>query len=120
MRKKENKSVLIIDDEQDICFLLGNLLKQKRYNVEIAHTLRDGFIKLGQSHPQFLFLDVHLPDGSGLELLKTIKQDYPDLKIIMISAFDGITERKKASENGASAYLSKPLNQQSVLQTLDN
>src|SRR5690242_8563736 len=118
MLRNPHFKVLIIDDEQDICFLLRNLLEKQKYDVKISHTLRDGFIKLGEYHPQILFLDINLPDGSGLELLKTIKTDYPDMKIIMISAYDGWVERNKAKENGADAYLSKPLNKELVLETL--
>ena len=118
MEKIPNQKALIIDDEQDICFLLKNLLSKHHFDVRIAHTLREGFHKLGDCLPQLLFLDLNLPDGSGLDLLKTLKHDHPELKIIMISAQDGTLERNRAKEYGAAAYLSKPLNKQVILENI--
>jgi DNA-binding response OmpR family regulator len=113
-----NSKALIIDDEPDICFLLKNLLQKEHFDVKVSHTLRDGIINLGEYSPQILFLDVNLPDGSGLELLKTIKHDNPRLKIVMISAYDGFLERNKAMESGANFFLSKPLKKDLILDTL--
>jgi DNA-binding response OmpR family regulator len=114
-----NFKALIIDDEPDICFLLKNLLQKRKFDVKISHTLRDGLINIGEFSPQILFLDVNLPDGSGLELLKTIKHDNPQLKVVMISAYDGYLERNKAKENGANFFLSKPLDKELILDALD-
>ncbi len=104
------RPALIIDDEKDICFLLGKVLSEKKFTVHIANNLSDGLAMLKSKKPSVLFLDIRLPDGSGLETLKEIRVQHPLLKIVMMSAYDGLNERKKAMESGADLFLGKPLN----------
>jgi len=112
-------TVLIIDDEPDICFLLGNMLKQKSFVPVIANTLTEGIDKLKKHMPSLLFLDIHLPDGSGLDILGGIKKDFPALKIIMMSAYDGAREKSRAIEEGADIFISKPLSRDLIAESLD-
>lgn len=113
-----SQAVLIIDDEKDICFLLGNLLTEKKYAVNIANTLSDGLAKLIEVKPSVLFLDIRLPDGSGLDAVSSIRKENPLLRIIMMSAYDGKNERTKAIELGADFFIGKPLNRDIINQTL--
>ncbi|MEO8086920.1 MAG: response regulator [Bacteroidota bacterium] len=110
--------VLIIDDEPDICFLLSNLLKQKTFETLIASTLAEGIKMLKQFSPGLLFLDIHLPDGSGLDALPAIKRDFPDIKIIMMSAYDGVKERSIAMNAGVNVFIGKPLNFEMITESL--
>jgi two-component system response regulator PilR (NtrC family)/two-component system KDP operon response regulator KdpE len=115
----DNATVLIVDDEPDICFLLGTMLKQKSFNTVIANTLTEGLNKLKQHTPSLLFLDIHLPDGSGLDIIRGAKKDFPKLKIIMMSAYDGPKERSKALEEGADIFISKPLSRDLITESLE-
>ena len=112
-------TVLIIDDEPDICFLLGNMLKQKSFVPVIANTLKEGLDKLNKHMPGLLFLDIHLPDGSGLDSLGGIKKNFPSLKIIMMSAYDGAREKTRAIEEGADIFISKPLSRELITESLE-
>lgn len=114
-----NRTVLIVDDEPDICFLLGNMLKQKSFVPVIANTLTEGIDKLKKHLPTLLFLDIHLPDGSGLDILSGIKKEFPSLKIIMMSAYDGPRERTRAIEEGADIFISKPLSRDLIAESLE-
>ena len=105
-----SKSVLIIDDEADICFLLSNILKERNIKASYANTLGDGINKIISLKPHILFLDINLPDGSGLDAIVKIKELAPEIKIIIISAYDSSKERAAAFEQGANMFLSKPLN----------
>ncbi len=109
---------LIIDDEIDICVLLSGLLKQMGIKATFSVSLSDGEKSLSNSTFNLLFLDNNLPDGSGLERLPEIKEKYPLLNIIMISAFDGDKEREFADENGALDFIGKPLSGNSIKSTL--
>lgn len=100
--------VLIIDDEVGILSLLSRFLKKKGFEVFTAESLREGKNQLGKINPDFLFLDVNLPDGNGLENLPEVKESFPSLSIIMMSAFDHGEMRSKAKSKGALAFLSKP------------
>jgi len=115
----ENLTVLIVDDEPDICFLLGNMLKQKMFTTVIANTLSEGLDKLKKFTPSLLFLDIHLPDGSGLDFIRGAKKDFPLMKIIMMSAYDGPKEQSRAMEEGADIFISKPLSRDLIEQSVE-
>jgi two-component system, OmpR family, KDP operon response regulator KdpE len=110
--------VLIVDDEHDICFLLGRMFRKKNYVVAIANTLTDGLAQLIEIKPSILFLDINLPDGSSLDALKNIRKENPTVKIIVMSANDGPGEQKQAFDNGADLFISKPIDKEVINQTL--
>jgi DNA-binding response OmpR family regulator len=104
------QTILIIDDEPEIVSLLTRVLKKQGFVVHSAHTLGEGWKSLTMVHPDIIFLDINLPDGNGLNKLSEIKQTYPSVKVVMISAFDMEEYRKIATDNGAFTFLSKPFN----------
>jgi two-component system, OmpR family, response regulator len=112
------KKALIIDDELDICMLLKGILKPIGIDVQYSTTLQEGIKNLSTESYGILFLDNNLPDGSGLERMSMIKKDHPALKIIMISAYDGESERKQAKENGAIDFIGKPFSTRIIKEKL--
>lgn len=113
------ENILIVDDEADISFLLAGLLRAKSHNAVYANSLAQGFEKLKQITPGILFLDINLPDGSGLEAIRQFRALVPSVKIIMISAYDGAAERSKAEAEGANAFISKPFAPKDVYSAID-
>jgi two-component system KDP operon response regulator KdpE len=110
-RGKKGPFILIIDDEPDICRLLQLSLVKHGYSVKYVHALTEGLQYLQQhQQPDILFLDIHLPDGSGLEAIPDIKMKCPALPVITISAYDNGMEKQKALKAGASYFLAKPFN----------
>lgn len=115
------KRILIIDDEADICLLLSGLLRRLGYQPTCAHFIEEGRQCLNSQQFDAIFLDLNLPDGLGFDLLPAIKEDQANAKIIMISAFDGQAERRRATEQGANYFIGKPFTRRSVemaLQTI--
>lgn len=115
------KRVLIIDDETDICLLLSGLLRRLGYQPTCAHFIEEGRQCLSSQQFDAIFLDLNLPDGLGFDLLPLIQANQTDVKVIMISAFDGQAERRRATEQGASYFIGKPFTRRSVemaLQTM--
>jgi DNA-binding NtrC family response regulator len=111
--------VLIIDDEADICYLLSTLLKQKNLEPEYVNTLSDAALALKKDTPQIIFLDNHLPDGLGLNFIEYIKQHYPSIKIIMITAHDTAADRQRALTEGADYFIGKPFTRDNVYKAVD-
>ncbi len=112
--------ILIIDDEKDICFLLGMILKQKtNENSRFVNSLSEAKKALAEDHPSLVFLDNHLPDGLGVNYVGYIKEKYPETKIIMISAHDTAADKKLAITRGADAFIGKPFNRAEIYNTVD-
>lgn len=115
------RRVLIVDDEADICLLLSGLLRRLGYQPTCAHLIEEGRQCLSSQQFDAVFLDLNLPDGVGFDLLSLIRQQPTNTKIIMISAFDGQAERRRATEQGADYFIGKPFTRLSVetaLQTI--
>ncbi len=117
------KRVLIVDDETDICLLLSGLLRRLGYQPTCAHFIEEGRQCLSTQRFDAVFLDLNLPDGLGFDLLPSIKEKQDQAKVIMISAFDGQAERRRATEQGADYFIGKPFTRRSVemaLQTIQD
>jgi two-component system OmpR family response regulator len=115
----DTNKVLIVDDEMDICYLLSGMLKQRNFLTGFVNTLSDAVIALQNDTPSILFLDNHLPDGFGLDFIPFIKKNYPEVKVIMITAHDGAVERKQAYDGGVDLFVAKPLNRKLINDAID-
>ena len=96
----QHLEALIIDDEKDICFLHGSLLKKRNIRSKFVNTLRDAANLLELNEPEVIFLDNHLPDGMGLNFIGYIKRFHPLTKIVMITAYDTIMDKQRAFKEG--------------------
>ena len=105
---RNNFSILIVDDETNLLENLYNFLKDKGFKkVYTAKNLKESRFKLGNFKIDLVVLDLMLPDGSGFDLLKEIRKT-SDMAVIILSALDGIDDRKEGFENKADDYLVKP------------
>jgi two-component system, OmpR family, response regulator CpxR len=100
--------LLLIDDDIELCELLGRWLEQEGFRVSACHDGQSARQQLAAQVPDAVVLDVMLPDGSGLELLKQLRSDYPDLPVLMLSARGEPLDRILGLELGADDYLAKP------------
>ena len=115
----DTNKVLIVDDELDICYLLSGMLKQRNFLTGFVNTLSDAVVALQNDPPAIIFLDNHLPDGFGLDFIPYIKKNYPEVKVIMITAHDGAVERRQAYEGGVDLFVAKPLNRKMINDAID-
>lgn len=101
--------VLLVDDDLDLCALLAAWLEQDGFRIETLHDTRSALQRLEQQPlPEVVVLDVMLPDGNGLELLRTLRAEHPGLPVLMLSARGEPTDRILGLELGADDYLAKP------------
>jgi DNA-binding NtrC family response regulator len=105
-------TVLIVDDEQEICVLLATIIRKKNMLPHYVHTVNAAIEAVNDKHPSLLFLDINLPDGNGLELLSELNKKFPSMKIVIISAYDSFKD--KAMSSGAYDFLPKPFSKDSV------
>jgi len=108
-------SILVIDDEAEIREGLELLLKTEGYQVSMADTGQSGLLRLGEQPFDLLLLDVSLPDRNGIELLKDIRRQNPNLPIVLITAYGSIEMARAAFKSGAMDYITKPWSNDELL-----
>jgi two-component system KDP operon response regulator KdpE len=102
-----NAEILVIDDELQICKLLAITLESNDFNVTLAHTGKGGVITAANHPPDLIILDLGLPDMSGHDVLKKLREWYFK-PILILSVQNDEVNVIKALDNGANDYLSKP------------
>jgi two-component system KDP operon response regulator KdpE len=102
-----NAEILVIDDELQICKLLEITLESNEFNVSVAHTGKEGIINAANHPPDLILLDLGLPDISGHEVLRKLREWYYK-PIIILSVQHDEVNIIQALDNGANDYLSKP------------
>ncbi len=116
--KTQIKNILIIDDEKDLCQLLGDTLSSRGYNVESANTRREAMSSLKSRSPDLVFLDLKLPDGDGTKLISKIKKINPDTVVNVISAYGSEDAKEKAMELGVNRFIDKPFSEEAILRSI--
>lgn len=100
--------VLIVEDESKICRLMSEYLNLKGHDVIHHMNGEEAIAWLGENHADVILLDIVMPDISGLEFLRKIKEMGVTSKVVMISALRDASTIGKALDLGAEAYLTKP------------
>ena len=102
-------TILIVDDEKDVCEMLERYLKSKGYDISSANDGREALEKVKTFKPQVVLLDIRMPNMSGMECLKNIKRDYPDTEVIMATAVKDMEPAIACMKEGAYGYQTKPI-----------
>ncbi len=113
-------SILAVDDEQNLLELLITVLGKRGFKVKTALSGIEALRLLDQESFQLALLDLKMGPLNGVQLLKEIKDRRPVIKVIMMTAYPTSETRMKASENGASAYLTKPVDLQKLVDTINS
>jgi DNA-binding NtrC family response regulator len=108
-------SILVVDDECEIREGLELLLKTEGYQVSSADTGQSGLTQLGERPFDLLLLDVSLPDRNGIEMLKDIRRQDPDLPVVLITAYGSIEMARAAFKSGVMDYITKPWSNDELL-----
>lgn len=103
------KSILVIDDDTIITDSLCEFLSLEGFQTEGVETIKDATSRLDEKRYNLVITDVNLPDGNGLDLLETIKKQYPQTVVIVITGYGTIDSAVKAIKQGAYEYLTKPI-----------
>jgi DNA-binding NtrC family response regulator len=100
--------ILIIDDERIIIDSCFRILKNDDYQLDAVQDGFEGLQKIDESHYDIVILDIMMPKMDGLEVLRRIKEGYPDIDVIMITGLSQIETAVKSMKLGAFDYLPKP------------
>ena len=101
-------SVWVVDDDQSIRWVLEKALTREGFEVRLFATARECLVALDAGRPAALLSDIRMPGESGIELLQAAKRRYPDLPIVIMTAFSDLESAVSAFQGGAFEYLPKP------------
>jgi len=105
---KQTFGILVVDDERTLRYALKEGLSEEGYRVETAGDLSEALAFLNREEFHLALLDQKLPDGNGLEFLREIRTRYPDMQVVMMTAFGKFENAVEATKAGCFDYIGKP------------
>ena len=114
----EKASILIVDDDKNVCQSLASLLERHGYGIETAATGQEAIEKARHRVFNMALLDIKLPDTDGIELIPPLRETHPDMAVIIITGYASLDTAVHALNKGASAYVPKPFSKEQVLATV--
>ena len=100
--------ILVVEDESSLADIIANKLKKEKYDVDISLNGEEGLDKVLSGIYDLIILDIMLPKITGIEILKEIKDNDIDTKVIMLTAKASIDDKLLGFKNGANDYITKP------------
>lgn len=116
--EKQNKSILIIDDDKYIQQVFTRILRKRGYHTDSAETGQEALEKLQDQRYDIALIDLKLPDTNGTDLISRIHATHPSMIKIAITGFPSLEDATKVIDRGASAYLVKPVKSEELLRII--
>lgn len=115
------KNVLIVDDSRTSRRILKDILERAGYNiVGEAINGKEGVTAYAKLLPDIVTMDITMPEMDGIEALRQIKKDFPDSRIVMITAAGQKDKMMEAIKHGATEFVSKPFVEETVIEALEH
>ena len=114
----EDRSLLLLDDDQALRTRLGRALESRGFEVTTVSSVAEANEALRTKQPAFAVLDMRLEDGNGLKVVETIRERRDDARIVMLTGYGAIATAVAAVKAGAVDYLSKPADADDVVKAL--
>jgi DNA-binding response OmpR family regulator len=120
----KSQSIVVVDDEEDLCKILEIALRIRDFRVHLAHNGLDGLAMVRKVKPVLLITDVKMPKMNGYELVQAVRSDHniSDTKIIMITSLTedtGKTDEQWRDSLGVDGFFTKPYETSKLLSTID-
>ncbi len=115
----EKPRVLVVDDEEALRYLLSTELAAEGYDVETAGDGDEAIETIKQKDYDVVLLDIKMPRVDGFEVLRFIKQNKPEIKVIMLTAYADVKNAIEALKLGASDFVSKPYDLEDILTSIN-
>jgi len=113
-------TILIIDDEKEICESIQMILEYEGYSVDYSTSALKGLNLIEEKQISCLLLDIQMPEMNGFEVLKKVKDTTPSLSVIIISAHGSVENAVKATRLGAFDFIEKPIDRDKLLISVRN
>jgi len=113
------QKILVVDDEESVCKSVSKILSRKGFVVDAAMTADDAVRRIKETSFDLVITDLMMPKTDGMELLRIIRDHYPELNVIMITGYASIESAVKAVKLGAAGYLPKPFTPDELMAVTD-
>lgn len=113
------KKILIIEDDVSFCLMMKTFLTKKGFEVFNAFSFKEATVILKDQQLDLVLTDVRLPDSDGIEILKYIKEVNPAIQVILMTGYTDIKTAVNVMKMGAFDYVSKPINSDEILHTIN-
>jgi two-component system response regulator AtoC len=110
--------LLLVDDDEAACRMLAEVLERESYEVVQAHSVAEGQEQLSRIGFQAVLTDLRMPGASGLDLLRHVREEYPDTLVLVLTAFGDAAAAGEAIRAGAYDFISKPYELPTIRATL--
>ncbi len=116
---KTKERILVIDDDKSILRTFTRILQKNSYEIDVAETGKEGIEKSKEQHYDLALIDIRLPDMDGTDVLIKMKKTMPEAVKIMITGFPSLETGVKALDEGADAYLVKPVKPEELIALIE-
>jgi len=117
--EKGKNRILVVDDDKSILRTFTRILQKNGYEIEVAETGKEAIEKSKKKRYNLALIDIRLPDMDGTDLLVKLQKTMQDAVKIMITGFPSLETGVKALDEGADAYLVKPVKPEELLALID-
>jgi two-component system, response regulator RegA len=114
----EDKSLLLVDDDEAFVRRLARAMEKRGFEVEVAETVQAGRSIAMTRPPAYAVVDLRLEDGNGLDVVEALRDKRPDSRIVVLTGYGAIATAVAAVKIGATDYLSKPADANDVTAAL--
>ena len=108
MSKNQPKTVWVVDDDVSICWVLEKALSKKGYQVEVFRSVKPLLLALKNHKPDVVLSDIQMPGVDGIKLLELLHTNFPQIPVIIMTAYADYETTISSYKKGAFEYLSKP------------
>jgi two-component system response regulator RegA len=112
-------SVLVVDDDEAFRTRLGKAIRSRGYDVREADGATSAAVEAGRESPEMAVVDLRLPDGTGLDVVRELRRLDPSTRIVVLTGYGSIATALEAVRLGAVNYLTKPVDADRVLAAFD-
>lgn len=111
--------ILLVDDDRSLLDILGSLLQLEGHDVVAVPSAHEGLMKMKESRFDLVLADNKMPRTSGMDMLKAIKEEHPDTKVVIMTAYASVDNTVEAWRLGVFDYLPKPFKLADLRQVID-
>jgi DNA-binding response OmpR family regulator len=116
---KRKASILVVDDDENICKTLSLILESRGYKVDVAYSGEKAIEKSKAKAYNIALLDIMLPDIQGTKLLKKLRETTPKMIKIMVTGYPKLENAIEALNYNADAYMTKPVNPENLIKVIE-